>query len=200
MSRTTIILVAAAAVIGALLIWLPGKSPSPGDDARNTPNTAWLQEVARGEMTKLVPVEGLVMAPDLPLTDDKGQVLTLADFRGQLLLINFWATWCAPCRAEMPSLDRLHQSLAGDDFQVIAISIDRQGPGVVRPFLDDVGVHDLPVLYDPKGALSRAWGVFGLPVTILVDKEGREVARMTGPAEWDSPESEAVIRAALDQL
>jgi len=71
---------------------------------------------------------------------------------------------------------------------------------VVRPFLDDVGVHDLPVLYDPKGALSRAWGVFGLPVTILVDKEGREVARMTGPAEWDSPESEAVIRAALDQL
>ena len=200
MSRTIIIFVAAAAVLGGLLIWLPGESPSPGDDARNTPNTAWLQEAAHGEMAKLLPVEGLVVAPDLPLIDENGEVLTLADFRGRLLLVNFWATWCAPCRAEMPSLDRLHTALAGDEFKVLAISIDRRGVEVARPFLDEVGVQDLPVLYDRKGALSRAWGVYGLPVTILVDKQGRELARMVGPAEWDSPEAQAVIQAAIDRL
>lgn len=196
MSRTTVALIIGLVLVAGLVFWLAGDQP-PGDDARNTPNTAWLQEAARGEMTKLLPAEAPGPTPDLPFFDADGDRFTLADFGGKLVLVNFWATWCAPCRHEMPSLDRLYKAMGGNEFTVLAISIDRGGAEAAGPFLAEIGVEDLPVFYDPKGALSRASGVYGLPVTILLDGEGRELARLVGPAEWDSADAKAVIRAAL---
>jgi len=198
MSRAVVPVALVIAIIGALLIWLSGEMLPPEDDARNTPNTAWLQEAARGEMTKLLPANSPGRAPDQPFFDATGQAFSLADFRGKVVLVNFWATWCAPCRAEMPSLERLHNAFGSEDFTVLAISIDRGGAAAAQPFLDDIGVSALPVFYDPKGALSRAWGIYGLPVTVLMDREGREIARMVGPAEWDSQDAKAVIRAAIE--
>lgn len=195
---TTIAIIVAVVAVGALVVCFPGLDGGSGDDARNTPNTAWLQEVAQGEMTQLTPVEPGAVTPDLPFVDASGTAFTLDDFKGKVVLVNFWATWCAPCRAEMPALDRLHQALGGDDFTVLAISIDRGGAEAAQPFLDEIGVSALPTFYDARGRLTRAWGVYGLPVTVLMDREGREIARLVGPAEWDSDDAKAIMRYAID--
>ena len=132
-------------------------------------------------------------APQEPFTDIQGRSLTLADFHGKVLLVNFWATWCAPCVREMPSLDRLQASLEGRPAVVLAISQDRAGARVVEPFYRDLELLSLDIYLDPKGKLARAFGVRGLPTTMLIDAEGRLVGGLQGLAEWDSPEVRALI-------
>ncbi|MEX1147936.1 MAG: redoxin family protein [Sphingomonadales bacterium] len=199
MIRLAAIAVLAILVVTAtLMMRLPEENVGPGD-ARNTPNTAWLQEAARGEMTRFIAVEAGARTPDHPFVDADGQSFTFDDFAGRVLLVNFWATWCAPCRHEMPALDRLQQALGGDDFTVMAISIDNNGPSVAEPFLRDVNVEHMAIFYDSRRALSRAWAVHGLPVTVLLDRQGRELARLVGPAEWDSADARALIEAAISQ-
>ncbi len=132
-------------------------------------------------------------APQEAFTDIQGRILTLADFHGKVLLINFWATWCAPCIREMPSLDRLQASLEDKPAVVLAISQDRGGARVVEPFYRDLELLSLDIYLDPKGKLARAFGVRGLPTTMLVDAEGRLVGGLQGLAEWDSPEVRALI-------
>ena len=122
-----------------------------------------------------------------------GEPMSLADFRGRIVLVNFWATWCGPCVAEMPSLDRLEAKLGGRDFTVITVSEDRN-PAVIAPFYEEHGLRHLKRYHDPSGALSRAFGIRGLPTTVLIDREGQEIGRIEGPAEWDSPEAKALIR------
>ena len=125
-----------------------------------------------------------------------GKPTSLADFRGRVVLLNFWATWCGPCVAEMPSLDRLEAALGGDGFIVVAVSQDRS-PAVIQPFFDQLGIQRLARYHDPAGALARAFGVNGLPTTVLIDREGRVVGRILGPAEWDSAAAKALIRHFL---
>jgi thiol-disulfide isomerase/thioredoxin len=122
-----------------------------------------------------------------------GRPMRLADFKGRVVLVNFWATWCGPCVAEMPSLDRLEARLGGEDFAVLTVSEDRS-PAVIAPFFDQHRLRHLKRYHDPGGALSRGFGIRGLPTTILIDREGREAGRIEGPAEWDSPQAEALIR------
>jgi len=122
--------------------------------------------------------------PELQFEDGEGRAHTLADFKGRLVLLNLWATWCAPCREEMPALDRLQATLGGPRFQVLALSVDQQGPQIARNFFADVGVKSL--------------GAVGLPSTLLIDPSGREIARHVGPAQWDSPEVVASVRRRIE--
>ncbi|HMA13649.1 MAG: TlpA family protein disulfide reductase [Bacteroidota bacterium] len=135
-----------------------------------------------------------------------GAPAALGDFRGKVVLVNFWATWCAPCVKEMPSLERLHLQLAEEGLAVLAVSQDRNGAAVVTPFLGRIDLQHLPVYLDPKGALGRAFGVGGLPTTAgglpttyVIGRDGRVLAALVGPAEWDSPEAVALLRHYLAQ-
>lgn len=124
---------------------------------------------------------------------------SLADFRGKIVLLNIWATWCAPCRAEMPTLERLQQSLGGPDFEVVALSIDQEGVPVVRKFYEELGIKALRIFVDPTMKAPLELNAIGVPTTLLVDREGREIARHTGPAEWDSAEVIATIRSYVER-
>jgi len=144
-------------------------------------------------------VGGLVEATrplpaDLVFTDAEGTAKRIADFAGRGLVINLWATWCAPCVAEMPALDRTQASLAADGILVLPLSSDRGGRGQVEPFYRDRGLQHLRIWLDPRGAAARLLGARGLPTTVIVDREGVERARLEGAAEWDTPAMLAAIR------
>ncbi len=126
--------------------------------------------------------------------DSEGETRTLADWRGKLLLVNIWATWCAPCKEEMPALSNLQAKLGGDDFAVLPISVDRAGLEKSGAFLKDIGADNLPLLLEQSGRLNQTLDVMGLPATLIIDAQGREVARMIGPAEWDAPEAIARLQ------
>lgn len=131
--------------------------------------------------------------PDTAAETLDGTAVALPDLRGRVAVVNFWATWCAPCVEEMPALDRLAASLDPDEAVVVAVSNDRGGAKVVRPFLERLGVDALEVWLDAKGALGRAAGLRGLPTTFVVDREGRMVGRLEGAAEWDGAAAKALI-------
>ena len=126
--------------------------------------------------------------PEIHFADDQGHQLTLGDFRGRVVLLNVWATWCVPCRKEMPALDRLQARLGGNDFLVIPLSIDREGVAPVKRFYQELGLENLGIYVDPSGKGSRALAIPGVPTTLLIDRQGREIARKMGPAEWDGQE------------
>lgn len=132
--------------------------------------------------------------PEFAFTDAEGRSRTVADFAGRGLVINLWATWCPPCVAEMPSLDRAQAFLEREGITVLALSSDRGGRAQVEPFYARARLRELGIWLDPRGATGRAFGVRGLPTTILLDRAGREVARLEGEAEWDRPEMLAAIR------
>ncbi len=137
-------------------------------------------------------------APALAFEDAAGNPLTLADFRGQVVVLNLWATWCGPCRKEMPSLDRLEAEHGPDGIYVLPLSLDRGDADQIQAFYDEVGIRTLKIYRDPTSAASRALGAFGLPTTVVFDQEGREVGRVLGPAEWDSDEAVTTLRALLE--
>ncbi|GAB4236537.1 MAG: hypothetical protein Tsb0032_41530 [Kiloniellaceae bacterium] len=129
----------------------------------------------------------------------EGGTVSFAELAGRVVLVNFWATWCAPCVREMPSLERLHNALEDEGFTVLAVSQDRGGAGVVAPFLARLDLQHLPVYLDPKGKLARAFALKGLPTSFVIDRNGRVVAGLVGPAEWDSPEALDFMRHYLRQ-
>ena len=138
-------------------------------------------------------------APDLPFKNASGESLTLRDYEGQVLLVNFWATWCAPCVYELPALDRLQAALGGEEFRVLAISLDLKGQEVAGPYLEKLSIDRLQPLTDPTNVLARSVGAIGLPTTILYDRNSREIGRLSGPAEWDEEEALALLQQAIKQ-
>ncbi|PLC48130.1 redoxin [Pollutimonas subterranea] len=134
--------------------------------------------------------------PLISFQDATGKTVTLADFRGRVVLLNIWATWCPPCREEMPSLDRLNAKRGGPAFEVVALSIDRD-TALVKPFYQEFGVQTLRGYFDPSSKVSNTLRAPGVPTTLLIDQEGREIGRTLGPAVWDSRQVEALIDAAL---
>ncbi len=136
-------------------------------------------------------------APHIAFLHD-GKQMTLDDFRGKAVLVNFWATWCAPCLKELPSLDKLEQAFGSGKFSVVAIAADPRGPEVARQFLDRLNIEHLELYADPD--LRFAFAIGGadiLPVSILYDAEGQEIGRLVGEADWAAPESRRLIESAL---
>lgn len=132
-------------------------------------------------------------------TTPDGETFTLADWEGQHVVLNFWATWCAPCRKEMPMLENLQAELGSDAFEVVPIATGRNPLPAITRFFEEIEVTELPVLLDARQNLARDMAVFGLPVTVILNPEGKEIARMRGDAEWDSESAFAIIEALIEQ-
>jgi thiol-disulfide isomerase/thioredoxin len=154
-----------------------------------------VQRLLRAELPvpELAVYESRYPLNDFAFSDDSGRSLKLADFRGTFVLLNVWASWCQPCREEMTSLDHLAQRAAIHGFKIVPISIDVAGVPTVQYFYKRFGLDNLPIYVDPSKGVMDAFGVIGIPTTILVDPDGREIARMSGGARWDAPESIAHI-------
>jgi len=136
--------------------------------------------------------------PDLRFVDGDGRATSLGDFRGRVVLLNLWATWCVPCRREMPALDRLQAKLGGADFVVLPLSIDRGGLPPVKRFYAELGLKALGIFFAESETPMRELETPAIPTTLLIDREGREMARQFGAAAWDSPAAIALLRQALD--
>ncbi len=132
--------------------------------------------------------------PDIAFVDANGGEHHLKDFVGRGMVINLWATWCVPCVEELPSLAALSKTLAPDDIAVLPLSSDRGGANAVTTFYQEHDITGLPVLLDPKGAAAHAWHARGIPTSVIVDKQGRERARLEGAADWSTQAAAAVVR------
>jgi len=159
---------------------------------------AALNDLRTGEMAKLVVHEEPRPRIEAAFRDRYGNRVTLAEHAGKVVLLNVWATWCPPCREEMPALDRRAGAMEGPELEVIALSTDRAGVERVEKFFGDILIENLEVMHDRSGDVARQAGVLGLPVTLILDREGREIARMIGDAEWDSPEAQALLGRVIE--
>ena len=201
---------AIAAVVGFAAIYVTfGRPDNAVRPAGTTPSTVSATKelpapsgpgsnaLSQGHMAAFVFKKEPEALPEARFQDANGVEKTLADWRGKVVLLNLWATWCTPCRKEMPALDRLQKELGSPKFEVVAISIDRTGLAGARKFLDETGVKNLAVYADPTTKLSSVLKAIGLPSTVLLDGEGREIGRLVGPAEWDSEDAKRLIRSVL---
>ena len=139
--------------------------------------------------------------PSLTVRDANGKTFDLAAIRGKVVLLNVWATWCPPCRQEMPSLDRLQAQLGSNEFEVLALSVDigENGARLVRSFYKEIGIQRLAVYQDVQGGAISELKAVGVPTTLLIDRQGREVGRMSGTAEWDNPEIVKALRRIVEE-
>ena len=169
----------AAAVIVVFLV-----SSRSGDDASSLRAEGQVRNFLVGDRP----------GPDTQWRSGEGAKVSLADFSGKVVMVNFWATWCSPCIRELPSINRLQAELGGADFTVVAINIDAGGAADAAPYAKDLKIGNLDLYLDPRGDTSRAMGVKVLPTTVVYDRTGQEVGRLEGGAEWDSPEALALLR------
>ncbi len=160
-----------------------------------------LAPLARGQVAAVNVAKSPLKVPELTFKDASGKQLSLADWRGRIVLLNLWATWCVPCRQEMPALDALQADLGGPDFQVVAVNIDTRDPDKPKAFLKNIGIENLTYYADASArsfqALKSVGRAFGMPTTLLVDPKGCEIGNIAGPAEWQSDDAVRLIRAAL---
>jgi thiol-disulfide isomerase/thioredoxin len=175
--------------VAALLLFQP--DGGGGGSAGGPPIT--------GEVQKFIPANAGRLGPDVEWTNGNGDARRLDDFSGKVVMVNFWASWCRPCLRELPSIDRLQAAMAGDDFTVVAINIDQEGLRVAEPFARQLNLSSLSLYLDPRSIVSRAMGVQGMPTTVLYDRKGRELGRLEGIAEWDTPEAQALLQYYIDE-
>ena len=178
--------------VGAAILLMLGVYASSGagaDDGTRPP--------LRGAMREFMLKPSPVATPEIRFVDRDETERTLADFRGRLVLLNFWATWCGPCVEEMPSLERLQARLAGQPFLVLPLSQDRAGLPLVRAFYQEHGLGGLGMYADKSSSAGRSFKLRGLPTSVLLDADGRELGRFEGAADWSSPEALALIRFYL---
>lgn len=184
-----------AALLAALVY--TGSAPGANGQVLDGETRERLAAMREGDLRKLnLHLQGRP-APEEPFFDPDGGEHRLSDSNGSVRLVNFWATWCAPCRKEKPALDRLAAALEGEDFEVIAIAVGRHDLAAIERFNETVGVKSLPTYLDPETAVAGAAGAAGLPVTLLVNREGQEIGRLMGGAEWDSPAARALIEDVI---
>lgn len=151
----------------------------------------------KGDLSALIIHSKPVELSSVKFISDKKTDMTLDDWQGKVVLLNLWATWCAPCRKEMPYFDALKAEFGGDEFDVVAVSIDRGGLDKPREFLEKIGIKELKLYNDSSGKIAPALKAFGMPTTLLIDRDGKEIARLVGPAEWHSEDAKALIKAAV---
>jgi thiol-disulfide isomerase/thioredoxin len=182
----------AAGLLALILAAIQAGAPRPWAAAQAPP-----LEGAFGD--NFNPLDPPIPAPPDAFADLEGHAVRLADFKGRVVLLNFWATWCAPCIREMPSLDRLQAALKARGLSVLAVSLDRGGAKVIVPFAKRLRLEHIGLYHDATGALVKAFGITGLPTSFLIDRRGRIVGAYPGPAEWDGPEARALIEHYLRQ-
>lgn len=191
---------ALAALVGFGAVYLTLGPSSNAPDAPN-PTAADVSSAAgeakSGQMAAFVKKSPPEPLENITFQDSSGGKRSLADFKGRVILLNLWATWCAPCRKEMPGLDRLQQSHGSEKFEVVALSLDRAGADASQKFLTEVGATNLKLYIDPTAKQGLALKLLGMPTTILIDAEGREIGRLAGEAEWDSADAKALVEAAI---
>ena len=190
----------AAIGLGALLYGAIalGVNPASAGDL-TAEDRATLKEMREGDMKKLVFHEEARDRIEDTFRDQYGNAVNIEDYDGKVVVLNFWATWCPPCRAEMPGIDRLAGEMGGDDLEVLALSTDRFDVKRVVGFFKEIEVENLRVLQDRKGSVARRAGVLGLPVTVILDRQGREIARLQGEAEWDSDNVKAILTRIIEK-
>ena len=170
-----------------------------GANASLAADVASLEALREGSMKKLVfhSEPKATSKAAFQLADDQGTA-TLEDYQGKYILLNFWATWCAPCRKEMPQIAELQEEFGGDKFEVLTLATGRNNPAGIIKFFDENGITNLPRHQDPKQAVAREMAILGLPITVILDPEGQEIARLLGDAEWNSDSAKAIISALLE--
>ena len=161
-----LVLVVVIALVGASVYLVSSSSSRPPSE--------WVKSVSVGDL-----------APDFQLEDTKGNKVTLSDLRGKVVLVNFWATWCPPCIEEMPSMERLNEVIAGDDFVMLAVNAEENGRSVVPAFLEK-NPYTFPILYDDKGVVQKRYGVFKFPESFIIKKDGTVAEKIIGPLDWSS--------------
>ena len=204
MRKVLIAVIAVAALTALAVVLFRYGVRTPSDTS--VPPTA---EVARPPTLEFPPSRPSVFSftaldqprplPEVRFVDGDGRALTLADFRGRVVLLNLWATWCVPCIREMPTLERLQARLGGPDFEVIVLSIDVGGIPAVKDFYRTLGLEALGIYVDRTARARLDLKISGIPTTLLVDRKGREIGRTIGPAEWDSPGAVKLIRGYLEE-
>ena len=155
------------------------------------------KELATGALAAFLIKPERKPVPDIAFQDGQGKTLKISQWKGRVALVNLWATWCAPCRKEMPDLAKLQAELGSKDFEVVAISVDRKGVDASSAFLKETGADNLALYVEPTTTVVNELQALGLPSTLLIDREGREIGRLVGPADWASPEAQTLIKAAL---
>jgi thiol-disulfide isomerase/thioredoxin len=207
------ILVAAAAGFGAVYVMARGSDNLPDRNARQPtaavprqaqvsaesalPTGAGANLLSTGHMAAFVFKKTPEPLPDVSFVDEQGKERSLKEWRGRVVLLNLWATWCLPCRKEMPALERLQRELGSEAFEVLPVSADRSGIDGARKFFNSIKVDKLGVYADSTVRITSTLKAIGMPATILVDREGREIGRLLGPAEWDSEEAKNLVRAVV---
>jgi thiol-disulfide isomerase/thioredoxin len=160
-------------------------------------NSGFSKALAKGSMAGVIVHNERKDIPAFTFTDAAGQQLDLSKWKGRVVVLNLWATWCAPCRKEMPDLAKLQTTLGGPDFEVVALSLDRKGLEASQAFLQEIGATKLATYIEPEAKSLAALQALGLPATILIDRYGKEAGRLLGPAEWSSPEAQEMVKALL---
>jgi thiol-disulfide isomerase/thioredoxin len=194
---------AALAIVAASALALYGfGGGNKAEACAASPETlAAIKAAATGEVAGVVAPEAPRAVPSLTFKDAAGADVGLERFRGKVVLLNLWATWCAPCRKEMPALDRLQAERGGDDFEVVAVSLDIGSADKPKAFLREIGVEKLAFYADPTPKTFQSFRAVGrgsgLPTTLVLDRAGCEIAYLPGPAEWASPDALRLIDAAL---
>lgn len=176
---------------------VPAASRPAAAPERPAPSGPGSNALSQGDMAAFVFKKTPEELPDFKFQDGSGKERSLSEWRGKVVLLNLWATWCLPCRREMPALDRLQSAAGSDKFEVVAISVDRKGLEASRKFLTDTKVKNLALYVDTSARLNSELRAVGLPATLLIDAQGREIGRLLGPAEWDSEDALRLVRSVV---
>jgi thiol-disulfide isomerase/thioredoxin len=203
--RRRLVTAGAVAALGALAaVYVVVGLPRNAGDPRCRPTldlARRIEPLAHGQVAAVKPAEEARLLPVLAFRDGAGAQRSLADWRGRTVLLNLWATWCVPCRKEMPTLDALQDKLGGPDFEVVAVNIDTRDPDKPRTWLRDIGIGHLAYYADANAKvfqdLKAAGKAIGMPTTLLIDPNGCEIASLAGPAEWASADGVSLVSAAL---
>jgi thiol-disulfide isomerase/thioredoxin len=200
--RKALWIVALSALAGFAAVYVIGSrsdnAPRTETSASSADNAIAVPGQGTGKMAAFVKKATPQPLHDITFKDASGNDVLLSSLKGKTILLNLWATWCQPCREEMPTLNRLQQALGSDKFEVVELSLDRKGYDPSRKFLDDVKAGSLTLYSDPTAKQGMALKLVGMPTTILINKDGLEVGRLLGPAEWDSDDAKQLIKAAID--
>lgn len=189
--------VALVALLAAFLYLGEGDSNGGAKSQAGNRSAAALRAAAQGSMANFTVASEAKTVADIGFVNGAGTPKKLSDWRGRVVLLNVWATWCGPCRKEMPALDRLQGVMGSDEFEVVALSVDGGKIDLPQEFYEEIGIRELELYHDGSARAGPKLGVFGMPTTLLLGRQGQILGRLVGPAEWDDKHAQALVKAAV---